>query len=462
MINYNKKSVRISLPTLIFTVGFALSFAVVMTVINIKYAIILITALMISLFAIFIFLRPFFGVWLFFISFPLKIDLPVGGTFFDTNEILVAFLFVVLLLRWIMFGEKFPRISKYFLLFILLILFIIISFLVAHNKEEVIKGIARYIGYLMFYVVVLGYVKNLKQIKLLLVSVILAHTFITFHGFYQAFTLKQYDLILGGNLFRIKSVYNNANYLAAILEYLTLILIGLYWSKTLKSKLIFFGLFSIFVIGVILTQTRTAWIVLVLGILFMLYMRYKGKLLIFLPFLILMAFLFLPFYPDFILKRIKTINDPRNISNKGRIVLLKIGWNMFRDHWFLGTGFENSREVLVHYRLPGVPPHIQDLHNMYMVMFVEIGIIGGSIFVLLFLLPILDNLKTYKRISDKQEKYLALGLGSATLCFALHLLNDYLFIDPRVEWFIWGMLGIITSFNHLVSYDKMFLNDVET
>ncbi len=428
---------------------FVILISAFIALLKIEFLLFFFGSIVVGIWLVLIFLNPFLGVVTLFAMFPFKFEFYISNTFISTNELLVFYMLFVMVFRGLFLGKKLPQFTKYHILFLIFVFFIAFSVLHSVNKEETVKGILRYIGYLLLFIVVLRYADSIKRIKILLITLIAVHILLSLYGFYQVKTIKVFEWF-GINIFRLKAVYDNPNNFAIVIEYLIPITIGLYWGGVIKKKFLAYLLLAIFFIAIIFTQTRTSWIAIAFVVIFMLYQRYKGKVLLIFPIMVLVLLLLIPIYPDFVKQRAETIFDPNYTANKGRIVLFKTAYNMFKDYWLFGTGFGNSDNVFDKYRLPGVPHNIRDIHNMYMVVIVEIGIIGGMFFLLFFILSYIDIMKVYKKVDDKELKYIALGIGSGLLCVGIHLLNDHVFNDVRVEWLFWGMLGVISSFNRII------------
>ena len=443
---YLDKNIKTS--TFLLLLLLVIPICVFLALLKILYLAIFLGVIVLSFILTAIFLKPFFGVLLLFAMFPFKLEIPVGTTFISSNEILVCYILLVMFIQRLFLGVKLPKLTKYHILFLIFVGFIALSIFQSVDKDETVKGIFRYIGYLLMFSVVIRYADSIQKIKALLITLIVVHLGLSLYGFYQVKTIRVFEWF-GTNIFRLRAVYDNPNNFVVVLEYLIPITIGLYWGKVIKKRFLAYLILGVLFVAVILTQTRTSWIAITLILNYMLYKRYRVKVALIVPTIILILILLYPVYPDMVKQRMETLADPNFASNKGRIILLRTTYNMFKDYWLFGTGFANSDNIFFRYKLPGIPSHINDIHIMYMVIAVELGIFGGIVFLLFFIIPFRDIMKIYKKTEDKELKYMALGIGSGLLCVGIHLLNDHLFNDVRVEWLFWGMLGIISSFNHI-------------
>lgn len=85
-----------------------------------------------------------------------------------------------------------------------------------------------------------------------------------------------------------------------------------------------------------------------------------------------------------------TENETSDISN-GRFKLYTIAWNFFKEAPVLGIGWrEFSKEVVNFYNQDSV---LRDAHNVFLQLLCETGIIGFSIFVLLFISAITQTIQ---------------------------------------------------------------------
>jgi O-antigen ligase len=127
------------------------------------------------------------------------------------------------------------------------------------------------------------------------------------------------------------------------------------------------------VVALVVTYTRNAWIGAFLGVSVLLAIR-NWKLLILAPIVAGVAFLVAP---GAIQKRAESLWNPNDPASRDRIVMLKIGADMVRDHPITGVGPEMISRVYAGYRQQypdaenAVNPH---LHNVPVQIAAERGL----------------------------------------------------------------------------------------
>ncbi len=104
--------------------------------------------------------------------------------------------------------------------------------------------------------------------------------------------------------------------------------------------------------------------------------------------------------------------------------LMKLAWNMIVEHPFLGVGVNTFLNVAPHYITPDIAgAWVGEVHNMYLLVFAETGVIGLAAF--LWLLGAL--FREANRLSRAGDPFLAaLGLGgmAALVAVATHMFVD--------------------------------------
>ncbi len=123
--------------------------------------------------------------------------------------------------------------------------------------------------------------------------------------------------------------------------------------------------------GMLLCQTRSAWVGLVAGLVFLLWKK-GWKWLMALPvFLIVLYFLL----PNEFKMRIDTIATASDEASRHRIQLWIAGWELIKDHPLTGIGFNTMDIVKVQY--PQFEPiyyHYRHFHNQYIQFIVDAGV----------------------------------------------------------------------------------------
>src|SRR4051794_21370729 len=135
-------------------------------------------------------------------------------------------------------------------------------------------------------------------------------------------------------------------------------------------------------------------------------------------------------------------------GGNGRSDLWSVAWQADKDHPILGVGLNNFRVVSADYvRKPGTlhfvdliaeKPHV--VHNMYLQMFTETGIVGVGAFLFFILACLGAAYRAARRFDELGE--LALGsLSRAVLVATLGMLTASFFISSAGDFRLWILLA---------------------
>lgn len=205
--------------------------------------------------------------------------------------------------------------------------------------------------------------------------------------------------------------------------------------------------------GIILTQTRGAFLGMMAGGLAVLYLAPRAKRTMFYGASVLAVVLFLMLANDVFWKRMGTIvnaveqSEDMDGSAEARWVLIDAQWKMFRQSPMLGTGHRGTTVLAPRYLDEKwlVSSGGRASHNTFMSLIVEQGIIGTTIYVLIILWVAL-KLRWLKK-ADRLGSPSSLGLYRAALggafvsLFVAGQFADFL----RLEITVWclALLGIV-------------------
>jgi O-antigen ligase len=194
-------------------------------------------------------------------------------------------------------------------------------------------------------------------------------------------------------------------------------------------------------LGLLLTQTRGAWLACLVGV-FLMAWRFNRRLIpLGLVLLVLGYFLM----PATFQSRVHSLfeasaSDQQNNSNHERILILKSGWAMIKDHPFFGIGQGTMESVYPKYRLPGAweqaPGH---LHNTPLQILAQNGAVG-FLFYLVWLATYARNVWKYRppNPSTADLHWLLTCLFAVTFLWGL---TEYSFSQQfmSVQFFLIGL-----------------------
>ena len=150
-------------------------------------------------------------------------------------------------------------------------------------------------------------------------------------------------------------------------------------------------------------------------------------------------------------EKLTLLQDPSLSSAAVRIHFWQIGVEMIKDHFLLGVGPESYGYFYEQYAGQKSPEAlVQPPQNIIIGMAANLGIFGGFLFLLVFLIPFWLMFK-YIRIKDQDISFFAKSLSSVILAlFVQHLT----FWSPYA-FFFWFFIGIVLSFyNNIIFLNK--------
>jgi len=116
--------------------------------------------------------------------------------------------------------------------------------------------------------------------------------------------------------------------------------------------------------------------------------------------------------------------------------------NMLTAQPWTGVGFSNYQPVYEQYRLLNWPMPLGHAHNIYLNVAAETGLIGLSLYLLLWLAVFVLNFRTIRR-AQGVERAIAIGLLGAWVFLSTHMLVDNLYVN-NTHLLIAVLLGLLT------------------
>ncbi len=215
------------------------------------------------------------------------------------------------------------------------------------------------------------------------------------------------------------------------------------WIKSIKIKFIYF-LFSIFFFYIILlSMTRSSWVGLFFGLMILSFLKSKKLFLALMIMIILGGLIIYPYIPADIKERFKSIADLQNQTNKERIYMAMIAWNIIKEHPFLGIGPGNLSGQLKNYVSDGIDPNwsIPHLHNNLLQIAADKGLLGLVSWIAIFIKWLFDSIKAFYKHRNFYPDLIA-GAISVVVAFLISGLFEYNFGDSEILMLLLFIMAI--------------------
>jgi O-antigen ligase len=245
-------------------------------------------------------------------------------------------------------------------------------------------------------------------------------------------------------------------------------------SYTIGTRIIAFSVFLVFLVALVLSYSRAAWLSLALSLVVLVIVLLKIRFQWVLVAGIGLLVLFIVFQQEIFqrleknkqdssanfVEHIQSIaNISSDASNLERINRWQSALRMSRERPFWGWGpgtyqflyapFQRSKEKTIISTNAG---DLGNAHSEYIGPLAESGYIGMITMFLIFCFSVYTGLMVYKRLKDRELKILALAVVIGLISYYLHgFLNNFLDSD-KASVPVWGFIAL------LVTLDIYYLN----
>ncbi|MBM7556939.1 O-antigen ligase family protein [Halanaerobacter jeridensis] len=225
------------------------------------------------------------------------------------------------------------------------------------------------------------------------------------------------------------------------------------WGNLNYKYRVLLGINNVLLIVVLIfTQTRGAWISLMLSLAIIFLLKSKESLIWFLIFIVIF-FSLAPFLvPEVYIDRFISIFDlENNKSNLTRLNLWEGAVKIYHDYWINGIGLNNFKEVITrdkYYSKPMVST--AHAHNNFLQLAAETGTLGLVTFIMLFFMIIKKLYFYYHKFVNKNLKIYFIATLGIVISYLGHGLTEYTLedrISSRLLWFIIGISMVIVINN---------------
>jgi O-antigen ligase len=216
--------------------------------------------------------------------------------------------------------------------------------------------------------------------------------------------------------------------------------IFLFYEKRFKIRVVIGIALIIIMSAILLSLTRSVWvgIFIALGI-FIIY--YKPKILyLAIPIAIILAFVL----PKSVTNRVTSIFDMNNTTNKDRIYMAQIALGIFKDYPLTGVGPNCIEKVYDQYKPAEAQQTNMHLHNNFLHVLAERGLIALLILIVAFVSIIVQTTKRIRSCSldPPLEKAVAVGSLFAFIGFLIAGFFEYNFGDAEVKFLLFYFISL--------------------
>ena len=238
---------------------------------------------------------------------------------------------------------------------------------------------------------------------------------------------------------RIPSTFANPNvYGAYLLLAIPVCMIMIHMSNRIAFKLYYLLITALLLYNLVFTYSRGCYLALGAGLIVYILFMERRLIALFIPGLAVLPFVM----PASVIKRVLSISDLSDSSSSYRIYIWQATLRILKDFWIsgLGQGIGAYNVVYPYYAFNDVTaPHS---HNLFLQVFVELGIFGLIVFLVLLLTFFRTMLRLYGRTRNKKTKAFLAGFIAAASAFLLQGMFDYVFYNYRVMLTFFVFMGI--------------------
>jgi len=361
----------------------------------------------------------------------------------------VGFILAIFLQRWYWPDlKKFPEMT-----FLIFIFAIFVSMRYACNRK---------ITYPYFYIPLISFFTfysiqslKIKELRYKITYLLSISAFLVFVFGLQEFIFKRnflYEQFISNPFYRfigkrMMSFHYHPSVLATYFLCVIPFSVFLIKSKRNQRDLIigFLGL-GASLSGILLTFTRTAFLILFICFFFYFLLTKKKYLIyIFLFFLILTSVATLLINKNSSFSRFSPFNPYHVGSIKYRLERVPIAFKIWMIQPFTGVGFGNFRHLFNVFGQKVTPYEFKIPDNMYLSLLSETGLLGLCSFILFLFSLFHYALKKIKLLSGRSREFLKISIFGFCMLL-LNMLSYDMFYWHMPLFFFWFYAGLIASF----------------
>jgi putative inorganic carbon (HCO3(-)) transporter len=303
-----------------------------------------------------------------------------------------------------------------------------------------VKEIVRWIELIVIYYLTINLINDDKKMRVILYSTFLTMVMVSVFGVINYLSVG----------YRAMSFFGNPNSLAGYANLIIPVSFGMLIASVCLWERILLGIFTVLSIIIwVFTFSRAGWLSLIMTMILVLSLT-KVKKRVVLALVVFSAISVILFLSSNIKIRDEFMNMTLNATKDSlevRALCYPIGFNMVKDGLILGIGVGNYPLLIK--KFTELDEIVNDnLHNQYLQIFVETGILGLCTFVFWLVCVVKYLVGSLKTLEKAGSYSLFVGLVGGVIVYLFNNLAEVLVVHGiHLQWgIILGLAVVLTQF----------------
>jgi O-antigen ligase len=401
--------------------------------------------------------KPYLGIVFVIISIPFEGCRITDNISIYPIEVVLGIIVFVLIIRGIFDGyNNYFGNMKLVYCCIPFVMCILLSAVKSIDLSLTVKGIVRWLELFLVFYLTINLIKDKKKMRIILYSMLLTVAIVSVLEIINYLSSIDTNVNIGD---RVCLFFGNVNPFAGYVNLIIPVILGMMLVSVFLWERIVLGLLMLFsIIPWIFLFSKSAYLSLILSILIV-FLLVKARKVVFLPAkskkaifpvlaiffaLSVIVFLFSDIREDFM----DRVRLQQSLTSLGfRATCFSVGFNMLRDNFILGIGI-GSYPLLIAVFTKNFYLVKHHLHNLYLQVFVETGLMGLSAFVFWLVCITKYLVNSFKLLENSSHYWLFVGLVGGVIVYLFNNLTDVLVVHGiHLQWgIILGLAVVLTQF----------------
>ena len=387
----------------------------------------------IAIAVILFFIKPQWVLYVFIASLP--IEALIDDSIFTLPKIL-GFLALISFLVVVIKEKRKLHFDLPFFIMVLLVIWGSLSYFWSVSPDTTLVRITTLIQLLILYFLMINQVRSIKNLDILLKFLFLGTIIFAFFGLSDLF------LIVSGNQnMRLSSVAGNANWYFIVS--ICLIPAGYWVYSTSKTKMIRF-LTVLIILTLLITSlyTQSRGGLISLTVFFLSILLFSKNKFSWVFIITIIAFVIYQFLPEGYLLRFGDIFYDSRITR-----LWPAGLRAFHDKLLTGHGLGTNGYVITKYLGVNYLNYFASVHNAFLGIGIEIGVLGLLLYILFIFIPI-GKLTMLINIKNNKNMHIIRNFIIVQISVLFAYLTSWIkgggLEYQKMLWFIVGIVSVLT------------------